>query len=219
MIIGLSIGVFGGCLFAIYYLVRSERARSTVATTVQPILAAPVATTVQPVPAAPITMPAPAPVSVSTLAPPTQASPPAPPPTAWKYVTHEDPMTGKDTRTAFLISETIHQLDFPHRGGTPGVLHLRQHPREGLSVIVSIENGQLTCSFMNCRVMVRFDDRPPIKFGATKPADHSSKAFFLDPEKKFLKEIKNSSRMVIELTFFNQGTHAFEFNTTGLEWS
>ena len=156
------------------------------------------------------------------------AAPPAQPavvtelsesPYTWKYDTFTDEMTGKVTRRAAALSETTHQLDFPYQGGTNSVLRLTQHPRNGLLVTVAISKGQLTChSFTRCRILVRFDDRPPIKFRGTEPADHSSDLIFLEPEKQFLKELKNSQRVAVELPFFQGGNLVFHFNTAGLEW-
>lgn len=137
----------------------------------------------------------------------------------WKYSTREDEMTGKATRMAILLSETTFQLGFPYQGGTIAVLKVVQHPRNGLNVTVNIENGQLTChSFMNCRILVRFDDRPPIKFRGVEPASHDTKAVFLEPEAKFIKELKKSTHAVIELPFFGEGNRLFHFNTADLEW-
>lgn len=128
-------------------------------------------------------------------------------------------MTGKKTHAALLVSETTYQLGFPYQGGTIAALQLVQHPRNGLNVMVKIENGQLTChSFMNCRILVRFDDRPPIKFRGIEPADNDTKTIFLEPEKKFLKELKGSTRMVVELPFYEEGNRLFHFNTTDLKW-
>jgi hypothetical protein len=137
----------------------------------------------------------------------------------WKYNTQEDAMTGKETRTALLVSEDRHELGFPYQGGTISIFRLVQHPRNGLNVIVGIDNGQFVChSFMNCKILVRFDERPPIKFRGIEPASHDSKTIFLEPEKKFLKELKSSTRMVIELPFYNEGNRLFHFNTAELEW-
>lgn len=121
---------------------------------------------------------------------------------------------------ALLVSETTYQFGFPYQGGTIGILQLVQHPRNGLNVVVNIENGQLTChSFTNCRILVRFDDRPPIKFRGVEPIGHDTKTIFLEPEAKFLKELRKSTHLVIELPFFNEGNRLFHFNTADLEWN
>ena len=128
-------------------------------------------------------------------------------------------MTGQVTRYAAVFSENTHQLEFPYQGGTKALLRIKKHPRNGLLVTVGINKGQLTChSFMNCKILVRFDDRPPIKFRATEPADHSTDMLFLMPEKQFLKEVKKSTRVAVELPFFQAGNLIFQFNTADLKW-
>lgn len=137
----------------------------------------------------------------------------------WKYDVHEDEMSGKPLRRAMLVSETTYNFAFPYHGGTICVLRIAEHPRRGLSVAVTINKGQFVChSFTGCRITVRFDDRPPIKFRGVEPEDYSSTMIFFEPEKKFLKEIKNSKEMWIELPFYREGRRVFKFNTSDLQW-
>lgn len=174
----------------------------------------------------PLNYPAAAPSSSAAPSEPnapkaTEPEPESPDPAffQWKYDTAVDEMSGKAIRRAVLLSETTYNFGFPYQGGTFCGLKIKEHPRSGLTVTVEINNGQFNChSFMNCRVEVRFDDRPSIKFRGVEPASHDSKTIFLEPEKKFLKEIKNSSTMVIELPFYRDGNRIFRFNTANLQW-
>lgn len=137
----------------------------------------------------------------------------------WRYETVTDEISGKTIRGAMLISETTYNFDFPYHGGTFCGLRIAEHPRGGLTVTLNVNKGQFTCrSFTNCRIEVRFDDRPPIKFRGVEPASYDTKTIFLQPEKEFLKELKNSSSMVIELPFYREGNRIFRFNTANLTW-
>jgi len=127
-------------------------------------------------------------------------------------------MSGQVTRVAALLSETEHQLGFPYNGGTHGILRVAKHPRNGLTVTVRIDKGQITChSFTRCRILVRFDDRPPIHFRGVEPSDGSADVVFLEPEAKFLKELKKSTRVAVELPFFQEGMRIFHFDTTNFK--
>jgi hypothetical protein len=144
---------------------------------------------------------------------------PEEPPAAWRYWKNEDAMTGRVTRFAEITSTNEYELDFPYQGGTHAELMLREHPRHGADVIVTIDRGQLVCNaFTRCRVLVRFDERPPIKFRGAEAADHSNRTVFLSPTAKFIKQLRAAERIAVELDFFQSGTRVFFFDVDGLEW-
>ena len=157
--------------------------------------------------------------STPSAAPSAPVAAPEASPFTWKYDEKKDEMTGQVTRGASVLSETTYQLGFPYGGGTHSGLRIVKHPRNGVMVTVKIDNGQLTChSFMRCRILVRFDDRAPIKFRGTEPADNSTDLIFLEPDAQFIKEIKKSKRAAIELPFYEEGMRVFHFNTADLKW-
>lgn len=137
---------------------------------------------------------------------------------AWTYVESRDQMTDAATRVARTTSTNSHDFGFPYEGGTEAVLMLRQHPRKGTDVLVSITQGQIIChSFMRCRINVRFDDAPAEKFRGVEPADHSTTLVFLEPSKSFIKRVKKAKRVAIEMDFYQEGSRVFTFDTEGLE--
>jgi len=153
---------------------------------------------------------------------PAPDNPPAPAnasPFTWRYADKKDEMTDQVTRVAMLPSETTYELGFPYGGGTHSILGVKHHPRHGVTVTVKIDNGQLTChAFTQCRILVRFDDRPPIKFRGVESADHSFDVVYLEPEAKFLKELRNSTTVAIELPFFQEGLRVFHFKSANFKW-
>lgn len=227
IVTGMLIGILGGTPFVIAYIsyTRVSTPPTTLDATPEP---APVQQTSPPVPVpVPAQVLAPAlphvlPATSTPLPEPPKPTPSAPPiddQYHWQYLTKEDAITGQATRTAVLVSETTYELDFPYQGGTGCALRISKHPRNGLTVSVAITKGQLVChSFSRCRIPVRFDDRPPINFRGVEPADHSNTLIFLEPEKTFLKEIKTSGRVVVELPFFHEGQRVFHFKTADLKW-
>lgn len=135
----------------------------------------------------------------------------------WQYHTPLDEVSGKFAKTAKLQSNNIVHLDFPYNGGTFATLVVRKHPRDGKNVFVVINKGQLNCQYNNCYISLRFDDGPVLKNFVTEPTDNSNLAFFLSKPNTIIKNIKNSKKMYIELTFFSQGIHTFEFNTESFD--
>jgi hypothetical protein len=149
---------------------------------------------------------------------------PAPPVAArnenWRLDTSEDQMTGKPIRSAYAISLNSLALDFPYRGLNYGQLTVRQHPKYGLDVIVSVEKGQLLCgSYDGCTVQVRFDDAPPANFSANGPADHSTTSLFLSNPKRFIAGASKAKHIRVAFSMYQSGTQVLEFSTpAGLEW-
>ena len=149
--------------------------------------------------------------SIATIQPPPIA------PNKWQYETSTDDVSGKEISAAFLISNNSFELDFPYNGGTTSFITIRHHPRYGQDVIVQVNKGQLNCQYDNCYISVRFDDGNVQKYNVGKPADHSSEYFFISNKTRFLKNALLSKKMFVELTFYQQGSKTFEFNTENLD--
>jgi hypothetical protein len=167
---------------------------------------------------------APVPNSVqSTTVPsaPVNINSPAIPPepaSSWHYDTETDRMTGKEARYAIITSENQLQFGFPYSGPNQPSLTLRKHPKYGTDVILRIEKGQFICGVSSCTVHIRFDDRPPVRFTANGPSDHSSTVLFLEPALKIISALKNAKATHVQATFYKEGDQVMSFNTAGLEW-
>lgn len=139
-------------------------------------------------------------------------------PTQWTYDTSIDKMSGKVARYASVDADDHLSFSFPYQGPNKPSLLVRVHPKYGTNVMLQIEKGQFICGYNDCSVMVRFDDKPAIRFTATEPADHSSTALFLSPAKKMIAGLKTSKIVHIQATFYQEGDHIMTFQTAGLEW-
>lgn len=138
----------------------------------------------------------------------------------WDYSNDEDPMTGKATKTARVVSTNNLNLDSPYDGAQSGFLTVRNHPQYGHDIYVRIERGQLLCDISDgCSLMVRFDDEAPQAFSATTPSDNSSETLFIQNYKRFTTRLKTAKRVRIQLNVYDNGTQYLEFNTTGFDAS
>jgi hypothetical protein len=134
----------------------------------------------------------------------------------WDVVYLEDKVASKQEIQISTKSTNRFNLSFPYHGGTFGEVTIRKHPRYGKGVVFSVNKGQLLCGIADgCSITVRFDNNKPIKFHAAEPADHSNTYLFISPYEKFVSMIRKSSSVVIEATFYQQGSLAFEFSTSG----
>ena len=126
------------------------------------------------------------------------------PNSSWSYEETRDAMTDAVTKTAALQSDNSLSLDFPYQGPNFGLITVRQHPRHGLDIIISIQRGQTLCLVTGCTVMIRFDDGKPVRFHANGPADHSSETVFLANVAGFLSSARKAKRIRVILPLYRE---------------
>jgi len=132
---------------------------------------------------------------------------------SWNYETRTDPMSGKATRMATITSTNSLNLSWPYSGRNHGFIQVRQHPKHGLDVMVYVEKGQIMCRFDDCKVRVKFGDKQPVTYNATEPADNSSDLVFINNESAFISNARGTNRILVELTFFQNGSQILQFET------
>lgn len=137
----------------------------------------------------------------------------------WLATSDTEKMSGKKTSRATVTSENSLAFDFPYAGENTGFLTVRQHPKYGLDVIVSIQKGQMLCGYGGCAINVKFDDGPSTRYGANAPADHSSTSLFLDNAQRFISGAKKAKKILIQFSAYREGEPILEFSTPGsLTW-
>lgn len=133
---------------------------------------------------------------------------------AWGWETRVDDMTGKPVRVAEAASQNRLDLGWPY-GVVSGRLQVRVHPRYGRDVFVAVDKGQMLCHRSDdCPVLVRFDDRAPLRFSGNPPADHSSNVIFIENFDRFVGALRKAKTARIEIQFFQQGAHALVFDVS-----
>jgi hypothetical protein len=138
----------------------------------------------------------------------------------WNYQSEEDPMTGKKTHTAAILSRNKVSFSFPYQGEQHGTLIVRNHPTHGRDVIFRVERGQTLCrSYEDCTIRIRFDEGSPVNWRGIGPSDNSNEMIFLRNQADFRNRIQRARMVRIEVPFFQQGNHVFEFETGGIDTS
>lgn len=137
----------------------------------------------------------------------------------WVYDSSVDKMTSKATHAAIISSDNTLSLKFPYAGKNHAAIFVRQQPRDGLNVLLSIDKGQLQCDLDGCAISVRFDDAPPQRWSMSRAADHSSTVLFFNNAQKFVQQLKKARRVLVQATFFQNGDQIMEFSATEpLSW-
>lgn len=135
----------------------------------------------------------------------------------WERNESVDVMTGKPVVTVSNTSSNSFVMDFPHRGIHHAYIQVRKHPRYGTDVLITVDDGQLNCTYGDCQITVRFDELKPTSFSVTEPSDHSHNAWFIDDKGRFIQSLSKSKKVAVELQFYRQGTRALQFETTGFK--
>jgi len=146
------------------------------------------------------------------------------PPTAkpeehWKYEVSVNKMDSSITNTAWINSNNTFELDFPYRGEQTATIMLRKEKRTGNDIMFIVNKGQINSGIDGGSILVRFDDKPPQLFRTSQPSDHSSNVVFIKDTTKFIRFLKSSRTMLVEVEFFNNGTRTLEFNTSNITWN
>ncbi len=158
--------------------------------------------------------------SSSSQEPTPPATPPAPPVpgSQWSYNQESDAMTSAVTRYARVTSTNTVNFQRPYSGDQHATLLLREHPRHGKDVIMSIEQGQILCrSYEDCNVLVRFDEQKPATYSGVGPSDGSSEHVFIRNYSKFLANLKKAKRVRISAEIYQEGAPVFEFDVSGFD--
>lgn len=149
---------------------------------------------------------------------------PSPPPTPpqpgsqWSYNQESDPMTSAVTRFAGVTSTNTVSFQPPYSGAQHATLLLREHPRHGKDVILTIDRGQILCrSYEACNVLVRFDDQKPVTYSGVGPADNSTESVFIRNYPKFIASLKKAKRVRISVNIYQEGAPVFEFDVSDFD--
>ena len=137
---------------------------------------------------------------------------------SWIYDNRRDVMTGKIEKVAYVQSTNTLSLGFPYQGEQRATLMIRQDPRLGLNVMLSIEKGQFMAGVRGVEVLAKFDQNPPIAFSAVGPSDHSSTTLFINNEQKFLSRLKKTKTLYLSTPIYREGEPPLLFDVANLLW-
>jgi hypothetical protein len=136
---------------------------------------------------------------------------------SWIYEESEDKM-GSKVKTAQIQANEKLYFSSPYEGGSFATLTLRKKGRQ-TDVYFQVSQGQIIVdSSGGTKCRVRFDQQAPQTFYLDPPSDYSSETVFLRPVSSFIKQLKKSKKVVLEIIFHDEGSHQIEFNVSDLKW-
>lgn len=133
----------------------------------------------------------------------------------WSYSKDVDPMSGNVVTSGRIKSTNSLDLEFPYKGQNYGALTIIQRQKQGPSVLLSIQKGQIICrSYENCSVNVRFDESPAMTFSGSPSVDHDPKYLFIGNEQKFIARATKAKKILVQVTIYQSGANILEFSSS-----
>lgn len=137
----------------------------------------------------------------------------------WEYQSTEDPMTGETTRGASIRSENTVHFDFPYQGEQHAHLFILYSPSAGVFARLQLDRGQFLCTpHSGCTVQVRFDERAPQRWQGVGPSDGSRTTVYLGDTDTFLRQLRESSKVLLQTEVYQEGAPIFEFHVEGFDY-
>lgn len=138
----------------------------------------------------------------------------------WQYKQDTDPMTDGVHRIASIGSATSLNLNPPYSGQNNALLVVRNHPRQGLGVLLTIDKGQFICdSSLGCDLLARFDNGKPVQLRGARSTGLDRNLIFIKNPQRFVLEASKARRILLQPNIFNNGAPVIEFTTSApLSW-
>ncbi|GAB3704582.1 hypothetical protein GCM10027592_36110 [Spirosoma flavus] len=135
----------------------------------------------------------------------------------WQYSNRVD-KEGRTVYKASITSPKLLEFEFPYSGGSVATLTLRKRESD-THVYIQVSKGQFNRSFQGGNARVRFDSRPPVKYAFSAAENGSANVIFFDSEKEFIRQLKASRNMTVDVEFAGQGTRQITFRIANLTWN
>ena len=147
--------------------------------------------------------------------------------TNWKY----DSSSGiQNIKKAYIKSANSVKFEFPYNedDGSNLKLLLMKINNKNNEVQLWISKGQFITSLderfnyaQTQNIMVKFDETTPVSYVCALPTDGSSYVLCIGlstAKADFIKKLKKSKKVIIQATFFQEGSREFSFDVDGLKW-
>lgn len=132
----------------------------------------------------------------------------------WSYSVSNDDMSGRPIYSALLTSRNSFELDFPYQDPQKATLQLRQHPKHGTDVIISLERGQILCSFDGCRHDVRFDEGNAVAWTMLEPESNQNDLVFVRDARSFISKMREGDLVRVQLKLYDEAPVTLEFDVS-----
>lgn len=139
----------------------------------------------------------------------------------WEYDTKKDEMSEKNTYYAWATSENTVNFSFPYNGGSQLSICLGHSDQNNKNfAYLHISKGQFAEAFEG-GIRVKFDDGKLLNYAVKAdmdPAKMDNDNLYIQNTNDFIKKLKSSKKVKLEVSFFDEGYKVFNFDVEGLDW-
>lgn len=137
-------------------------------------------------------------------------------PANWTYDSQKDAMRNQTSYYACTSTTNSMEFSYPYNGGSTANLCLRQSPKSGNDVYLSVSKGQFYCaSYDGCTIHAKFDDGPVVALHANEASGGDTSVIFITGYKRFSERLKKAKHLFIEAEFYQDGRRQMEFDVQG----
>ncbi len=150
------------------------------------------------------------------VANPVFAQSPARKTTNWQYQQTGNQLGGTIFQ-ATLNSTNLIELPYPYAGGSTVTLGLRSK-NGSTTVYLSVSKGMLAPSYQGGKAQIRFNEGNPVSYSLSAAANGTGNLLFIDDAPRFIRQLKTSRTMTVQLKIIGQNLDKIQFNTARLRW-
>ena len=130
----------------------------------------------------------------------------------WHYYTRTDEMTSDKSYFADIYSDPSSNYNLTAN------LIIR-NSKDGNEILLSIPNGVMNVGVYGIVINVKFDAGKVEKFSAHSGDSYKFSEIFINSVPKFIKELKLSKKILLQVELYDKGDEVFHFDTEGLTWN
>ncbi|CAE6906866.1 conserved protein of unknown function [Pseudomonas marincola] len=139
-----------------------------------------------------------------------------PKPLKWSKSEFKDAMTDQVTTVVSAKSTNNTVFEFPYNkaGGSRLTLSFRGKGSD-FDAYFRIDEGQMQCSYRDCRFSIRVSDGPVQKWTGLQSTTNDSDLMFVRDAKQLEKIVKSGKPFRVGIEFYKAGERVFEFEPDG----
>jgi hypothetical protein len=138
-------------------------------------------------------------------------------PKGWQYTYSIDKMTSDTIFNACAGANEKLDFKFPYNGGSTATLIV--YFSNGFNdLALAVSKGQFDLDFGVQNVRIRFDNEKPLTVKCQQPVDRSSQLLIFSNTDTLISELRKAKKILVEATFYREGTRIMEFDAGELVW-
>ena len=145
-----------------------------------------------------------------------EAPRPVAPISQWTYAEQEDALRGQKIRYAILLSSNAERINSgPYDTIMKLIVRSTGHRQEVIFQVFG-SDALFSCNmYANQNIPVRFDGNSINNFRCATSDDGDATVLYIDDDDRFIKQLKITRKLIVELPFVAGGRKQFGFGTQG----